>query len=183
MKKIALVVGHRSRSQGAYGNAGKSEWMYYNELSREIMDLEKVPGIELKVFYRKEQGSGYSQRMVNLHQDIDSWGADISISMHFNASSHVSANGHEVLYYEKSHKSGRYAKIMNDLYSKYLDNRDRGVKSKSKKDRGGGFLYRGMSNCILIEPFFASNQDQYMPGKEERKNLLTCFHEFFKAVS
>jgi len=183
MKKIALVIGHRSRSKGAYGNAGLAEWDFYNELAEEIMAKASGENVKLKVFHRKEQGHGYTQRMKHLHQEIDAWGANISISLHFNASSHASANGHEVLHCASSHTSKKYAETMNNCFTKHLDNRDRGVKKKTRKDRGGGFLCRGRSYCILIEPFFASQQSSYMRHSAGREGLIRSFFEFFELVA
>jgi len=183
MKKIALVVGHRSRSQGAYGDMGISEWKFYNQLVKEIVEEAEDVDVELKVFHRRESGHGYTSRMKALHREIDAWGADISIALHFNASSHASANGHEVLHCAFSSTSAKYASIMNSAFTKHLNNRDRGVKPKSRKDRGGGFLCRGRSYCILIEPFFASHQHEYMPGQRAREELINSFIEFFDKVS
>jgi len=183
MKKIALVVGHRSRSQGAYGNAGKSEWAFYNDLVQEIVDAAKGMNVNLKVFHRKESGHGYTQRMKHIHKEIDAWGGNISISCHFNASSNASANGHEVLHCAYSRTSARYARTMNDIFSRHLANRNRGTKSRKKSQRGGGFLCRGKSYCILIEPFFASHQSDYMPHTRGRNDLINSFLEFFDTVS
>ena len=181
--KIALVVGHRQSSKGAYGSAGLAEWDYWNEFSLDLLDLLASSDIEVRVFHRKEKGSGYNQRMVDLHREIDSWGAKISISMHFNASANGSANGHEVLYCESSKTSANYAGLMNRIFTDNLDNRDRGIKKKSRKDRGGGFLCRGNSYCILVEPFFASNQHEYMRGQIGREKLLLSFKEFLFKVA
>ncbi len=178
MKKIAIVVGHRKGSQGAYGNAGLSEWKFNKKLASEIKERTDRLGKNVKIFFRKEHGTGYTQRMKELHRDIDDWGADITISLHFNASSHAYANGHEVLYCSSSRRSGEYARQMNDLFSQYLNNRDRGVLPRGKKNRGGGFLCRGRSNCILVEPFFASHQHEYMPGTPGREALIKSIVTF-----
>jgi N-acetylmuramoyl-L-alanine amidase len=159
-----------------------SEWEFYKELAKDIQKEYLNPNIKLRVFFRSEHGNGYTQKMKMLHREIDKWGADISISLHFNASSHASANGHEVLYYKKSKKSGKYAELMNDIFTKNLPNRNRGVKPKSKSDRGGGFLSKGRSNCILVEPFFASHQNEYSQGQEGRAALIRSFTEFFDSV-
>jgi N-acetylmuramoyl-L-alanine amidase len=182
MKKIALVVGHRSRSQGAYGNMGISEWIFNSDLAKEIVDEADDIDVDLKIFYRRESGHGYTQRMKTLHKEIDAWGADISVSLHFNASSHASANGHEVLHCAFSSTSAKYAALMNSSFTKHLNNKDRGVKPKSRKDRGGGFLCRGRSYCILVEPFFASHQNEYIQGQRGREELINSFIEFFENV-
>jgi N-acetylmuramoyl-L-alanine amidase len=183
MKKIALVVGHRASSPGAYGNAGLPEWHFWNAAVSEIVARAEGIPVQLKVFHRKERGGGYTSKMKQLHREIDAWGADISVSLHFNASSHASANGHEVLYCSFSRNGKRYAEIMNNKFTEFLPNKDRGVKPKTKHDRGGGFLCRGRSACILIEPFFASHQNEYIQGGVSRGALIRSMVEFIKEAS
>jgi N-acetylmuramoyl-L-alanine amidase len=110
-----------------------------------------------------------------LHAKLDKWGADVSVSLHFNAAGDSRVNGHEVLYCSKSGK--KLAKKLNDLFSANLPNRDRGIKKKTRQDRGGGFLCQGRSVCVLSEPFFAAEQEYFVgPGYEE---LMASFLEFF----
>jgi N-acetylmuramoyl-L-alanine amidase len=143
MKKIALVVGHRKSAPGAYGDMGIPEWSFWNDAVKEIMNRAMGANADIRVFHRQEHGTGYTQRMKELHREIDAWGADISVSLHFNASSNAAANGHEVLFCAISSRGRKYAELMNEKFNKYLDNKDRGIKPKAKKDRGGGFLCRG----------------------------------------
>lgn len=162
MTKIALVVGHRKDNQGAVGNDGESEWEYNNKLAKKLH--KKFPN-NTKIFYRKTGPGGYSEKMKELHKRIDAWGADYSISMHFNAAGNPAVDGHEVLYCSKAGK--KVAEILNNNFNKYLDNKDRGIKKCTKSERGGGFLCRGKSVCVLGEPFFAAHKTKY--GKEVYK--------------
>ena len=127
------------------------------------------------VFHRSETIKGYGEKMKDLHKRIDEWGAEVSVSFHFNAFGVEAVNGHEILYHSKGGK--KLAKKMDKIFDIYLDNRDRNIKQRNRKQRGGGFLSRGKSLCILVEPFFASHQDRFMDGGE-RQNLLTSFVEF-----
>jgi len=182
MKKIALVVGHRKSSQGAYGANGMSEYVFYKALSKEVKLASIGSDFEVEIFERSDELSGYTARMKELHKRIDEWGADVSISLHFNASSNKNANGHEVLYCSK--KGFELAKKMNNIFSKNLKNRDRGVKKVSLKnrDRGAGFVCRGKSACILVEPFFASNIKFYENGKG-REALIKSLLDFMHSIS
>ncbi len=172
--KISLVIGHRANAQGAYGNAGQSEYDFYQHFVPELMN-RLTDNKEYRVFKRKDNLRGYTERMKDLHRRIDKWGADISISFHFNGSSIPSVNGHEILYCSK--RGRRIAKKLDKLFDRYLDNRDRNLKRVSKRERGGGFLCRGKSTCILIEPFFASHQNLYVEGGVERENLISAISE------
>ena len=156
-----------------------SEYIYWSEFLDELKD--KLPGHhEYKIFRRPTNKKGYGSRMAALHAKIDKWGADLSVSFHFNAANNPDVDGHEVLYCSK--KGRYYAGLMNDVFNDYLSNRDRGIKRKRRKDRGGGFLCRGRSVCILIEPYFASHQIFYTPGKRGYYELQNAFVDFFDSV-
>ena len=149
-KKIALVVGHDSKKQGAYGDAGISEYRFNSELIQAIR--VQCQNLNIKVFYRDENIKGYTNQMIDLHRRLDKWGSDVSIEFHFNASSDMSVNGNEVLYC--SDKGKRVASILDECLDS-LPNRDRGVKKVTMEDNGGGFCCRGKSVCVISEPFFA----------------------------
>jgi len=177
--KIALVIGHRKGSRGAYGNAGVSEFDFYKELVPELLESLSDDN-EFRVFIRKDSLHGYTERMKDMHRRIDNWGADISISFHFNASSKQYVNGHEILYCSRSGRT--IAGKLDSKFDKYLDNNDRNLKRVRRRERGGGFLCRGRSVCILIEPFFASHQKLFIPGGIERDNLLSSLSEFINEL-
>jgi N-acetylmuramoyl-L-alanine amidase len=177
--KVALVVGHRSKKQGAVGSAGISEWEFNRALAKEIAK-ESIENVEMKVFYRDDAPDGYGEKMRRLHKRIDAWGADYSISMHFNATKNKKVDGHEVLYC--SNYGQMVAKLLNDKFNEFLANRDRGVKRVSKKERGGGFLCRGKSICVLAEPYFAAHQGHYIPGSSGYKALKRAYIEFIKEL-
>ncbi len=176
--RIAIVVGHRKNSQGAVGSVGTSEYKLNTEVAKRISS--RVSKHKIKIFYRRDDLSGYTERMKDLHKRIDEWGADVSVSLHFNAASNPQANGHEVLYC--SSKGKKLAKKLNDKFTKYLGNKDRGIKHKTKGDRGGGFLCRGKSVCILAEPFFAAHQKKYMNGSIPSNILVSSYVDFIEEL-
>jgi len=179
--KVAVVVGHRSKKQGAVGSAGVSEWAYNKKIAKEIEEhFKENEKVEVKVFYRDNAPDGYGEKMRRLHKRIDKWGADYSISLHFNAASNKRVDGHEVLYC--SHFGELIAKELNSAFNRYLANKDRGIKKVRKKDRGGGFLCRGKSICVLAEPFFGAHQGKYMPGSSGYKALKSAYIEFINSL-
>jgi len=178
-KRVAIVIGHRSKAKGAWGNAGESEFNYNSALAKELKDtLVDSRRVDTKIFYRDNMPGGYGEKMKRLHKRIDNWGADYSISLHFNAAGREDINGHEVLYCSK--RGRKLAKKLDNLFDKYLDNRDRKIKKVTRKDRGGGFLCQGNSVCVLAEPFFAAHQKKFMPGSEGYNNLIYAYKEFIE---
>jgi hypothetical protein len=49
-------------------------------------------------------------------------------------------------------------------------------------DRGGGFVCRGSSKCILIEPYFAAHQQRFMPGGDLHEPLKQAIMNFLKDI-
>lgn len=180
--KIAFVVGHSATKKGAYGNTGLSEFDFYSKFVPELVERLKSEKLEhsYQVFYRGTSG-GYTENMKDLHRRIDQWGADLSISFHFNAASNELVNGHEILYC--SDKGYEYAVQLDELFDAYLDNNDRNTKKRTMSDRGGGFLCRGKSVCILIEPFFASHQNRYVRNGDMREPLKQALIDFITGLS
>lgn len=171
MSKIALVVGHTPSKPGAIGNSKVSEYKFNKELVEEVVaSCELSTDNEYKVFYRNPALGFYGLQMEGLHTDIDDWGADISIEFHFNGAGDPEVNGHEVLYC--SSKGQAVAEVFDTEFDEQLPNRDRNLKKITSSDRGGGFVCRGNSAAIILEPFFASHQHLYMHDGEERANLV-----------
>jgi len=175
--KIALVVGHRKGKQGAYGSVGLSEWRYNGILAVDLVEVAQQNGIDACVFFRDEMPGGYGERMNRLHERIDAWGADISISLHFNAAGRDDINGHEILYC--SHRGRVIAEMLDSEFDRCLKNRDRNIKRRTRKQRGGGFLCRGKSVCILVEPFFAAHQHKFVKGTDGYADMLRAYGAFF----
>jgi len=179
MKKVALVVGHRSKKRGAYGSAGMSEYGYNSLVAKALEErLSKSKKVKAKIFYRDDLPGGYGEKMKRLHKRIDSWGADYSISLHFNAAGREEINGHEVLYCSK--KGKKIAKQLDKSFDKFLKNKDREIKKRTNRQRGGGFLCRGKSICVIAEPFFAAHQAEFMPDTKGWERLIGAYMEFIE---
>jgi len=176
-KRIALVVGHDSDRKGAYGNAGVSEWDFNTELLTDLAHGGYLPKQHTFIlYYRSEDINGYTAKMIDLHKRMDADNIDYSIEFHFNSVADSSVNGNEVLFC--STKGMELAKKLDEALDR-LPNRDRGIKKVSMSDQGGGFCCRGGSVAIIAEPFFGSQQDQYMPNGEHRELLKECYKTFF----
>ena len=178
--KIALIAGHDMDSQGAYGNAGVSEFEFNDDLIRELGQMLMLPEKhDYLHLYRNSDISGYSHQMDNLHKRIDDWGADVSIEFHFNSFRKPETNGNEVLYCSMGGK--RIADIFDEALDT-LPNRDRGVKKVTKKDRGGGFCCKGNSYAIILEPFFGSHQSSYMYYGVNRMILMEAIRDGLEGI-
>jgi len=180
--KIALIAGHDSYfKQGAVAS-GISENVFWNELLEEIIDI--LPSKhKYKIFHRPNQSVyGYRGAVSRLHKDIDHWGAQVDIEFHFNAAA-SKASGHEVLYYKHSRSGKALATILNDSFTKFLNNPNRGIKPVGRNDRGGYQLAIGRSVSLLPEPFFGTTEIQdFLKVGGKRHLLIDSIISFLEAI-
>ena len=163
MKKLAIVVGHNSRRQGAmklYPSPGVSEYTYYCAMADYIAKQANawaVRGVLIQVFYRTPEPGDITR----VYREVDAWGADASIELHFNSFGNPNARGCEVLS-SGSAPSMKMAQAVQDallttIYGYGADDRfNRGVKVPT--NRGRTSVTSGKAPAILIEPFFGSSQ-------------------------
>ena len=172
MKKIALIVGHTARHQGAMNTAkGMGEYGFNNRLAKKISTLLSEAGLDPIIVYRKSY-TGLPAK-VNLTK------ADIAISLHCNAFN-KKVSGCEVLHFIGSKTGFLLASCMQKAILGVLGNNDRGLKGiayeykGSKGDRGGWLVQKTKMPCVITEPFFIDNN-------EELDNALTKIDLLAKA--
>ena len=87
MKKVAIIVGHNARSQGAVILHGKlkgtSEYKWNGEVAKIMEKLAGEYNLEAKTFYRSSK-LGYTRQVARAYKQTDNWGADLAIELHFN---------------------------------------------------------------------------------------------------
>lgn len=157
--KLAIVVGHNSEKQGAVrGDTGETEFRFNSRIADMMHELHRanpVPGLEIRTFFRRP-GLGYSREIGEVYDAVDAWGADASIELHFNGASDPRATGTEVLS-SGTAASLRLAGALQKEITQTLGLRDRGIRTRSRQDRGGQSLFSGRAPAVLVEPFFGSS--------------------------
>lgn len=156
--KLAIVVGHNARAQGAVRpDTGETEWAWNSNLARMIEDEARdFAGIQVRVFFRQDLRS-YCREIRQVYAETDAWGADASCELHFNSHHNTSATGTETLS-SGSANSLRYCGALQDRMLDALGLRDRGEKIV-RTGRGSASLISGKAPAALIEPFFGSSPE------------------------
>jgi len=168
MKKVALVVGHSKRNQGASnGKLHTTEYAYNEDLALMIAEKLEQLSIEPLIVYRE---TNYK----NLPKEINDKNPDIIISLHCNAYN-KRATGSEVLYYYSSKKSSDLAEMLQENIVYSLGLSDRGTKAKSAEDRGGYLLRYTNAPCVIAEPFFIDNTKDLAVGIERKLFLVNSY--------
>lgn len=178
MRKIAIIVGHNPKSQGAVRvTDGKSEFKWNSDLAARIRAYADAdPDTEVRIFYR-QSGAGYTKQIRDVYARADAWGADVTIELHFNASADPSASYTCTL---SSGTSGSLAicERLQAAQVKVMGLDDSGVKIRN---RGGGrgwrSLWTGDAPAALIEPYFGSNSRDCIVADKRKEDLARAIYE------
>lgn len=154
--KLAIVVGHNSAIQGAVRkDTGDSEFVWNGRLAR-IMERQAGDyGIQARTFFRVPSGS-YTREVERVYAEVDAWGADASVELHFNSVATPQASGTLTLSSGTALSLRLAANVQREMVLA-LGLRDRGVITRAPDGRGGGALISGRAPAILVEPFFGSS--------------------------
>jgi len=164
-KLCALVIGHQKTSPGAK-NAGSSmtEFEFNENLS--MLIEHRVLQTDIQRVYRRTR--------VELLGDINALNPDFIVSLHCNSFA-GDATGTEVLYYHKSSRGKMAAEILQRHLHNHLQLRDRGIKPRRSKDRGGSLLKKTIAPCLIAEPFFISNDNDLARAMSDLDGLAEAY--------
>lgn len=181
IKKLAIVVGHNSRSQGAVRqDTGETEFSWNSRLAAMIDDIStQYAGLTVRVFFRNGSLGGYSREISDVYARTDEWGADATCELHFNSHHNPNATGTETLS-SGSRLSLKYADALQDEMLVALGLRDRGRKIV-RTGRGSASLISGRAPAALIEPFFGSS-NKGLAATDEEHEMQALAHAVLKAT-
>ncbi len=162
--KVAIVVGHSSKDPGSINTKfDVTEFEIAKQVAECVYQDSPIPAeLVFRDTYRELPGK------------INALYPDFIISMHCNAFN-GSANGTEVLYYHKSRKSKKLARILQKNLVNALELPDRGIKAKSRTDRGGYLLKYTNAPCVIAEPFFIDNNKDLQRALERQDRLVDAY--------
>lgn len=176
--KIAIVVGHNSRAQGAVRvTDGRSEFDWNGELAGLIQSHDPDA---IRVF-RREAGGGYSAEIDRVYGAVDEWGAHCSVELHFNASANPRANGCLML----SSGTKGSLKLAHEVQwrcAEVMGGNDRGVQVRRRHQRGGRSLWQGRAPAILTEPYFGSNAAECVTAQQHMDELAEAIYRGARAA-
>lgn len=156
--KIALVIGHRLRRQGAqsclpdYMIKERSEYQINKLLVESLFgELWGLSSIWQPYFIR---GNLTLKEKCKLANDYHT---EIVLELHCNSFRDSRAGGTEMLYCGASSKGKMLASFLQEETCKVLKLKDRGIKPRKRSQRGGYLLWKTQGVAIITEPLFLSN--------------------------
>lgn len=177
MDKVALIIGHNSRSKGAYSIILGSEYTYWKRIAEKIKTV--IP--QIVDVYERKANKCYTKEMNEVLEELNKNDYKFCLELHFNASTDSKANGCECYIYHKNNKAKELASyimaiLQNKFNSKIRSNHGINLVASSHT-RGGYGICKSKWTYILIEPFFGSNPGEAKKFSDENKivELLVKF--------
>ena len=154
--KIAICVGHNSRSKGAFSKFLNQTEFDYNKRVAGI--LKEISCHDIHIFYRKSQNS-YNKEISELADQVNKHHFDLALELHFNSFNGI-ANGVEALYFHNSKVGLELATEFSKRISFVYDSLNRGAKPLTNDGQNGfGFVQKLKAPAIILEPFFGDNEE------------------------
>lgn len=150
--KIMLMPGHAKYfgDPGAVNtNLGLTEYDIVKDVALKVFELDDIDGVDIVL---KARNSSYGK----LAAEVNEWNPDYLIEIHLNAANDPNIQGTETLYYHSSTKGKNMASIFQKELVKALKYADRGIKPKTKGDRGAALLQGTKCPSVILEGYFLS---------------------------
>jgi N-acetylmuramoyl-L-alanine amidase len=176
--KIAVIVGHNARAQGAVRvTDGRTEYDWNGDLAEMVREIDPET---VRVFHRRPAG-GYSREIDRVYGEVDRWGADVSLELHFNAAT-PAAHGCETLS-SGTDGSLRLAAAVQAAICEAMPMRDRGILTRAAHERGGRSLWAGRAPAVLLEPYFGSNAHECHVADDHKGMLAEAVYHAAAGVA
>lgn len=153
MKKVAIIVGHRSKRKGAFSeHLQTTEYDYFKCVASFLGDIADI-------YYRPNTPFvSEAYRIKQLANEVNRNQYEIVLSLHFNAFSDQKANGVTALHYITNRETKEFCKqFVNSVTANFGIKKRPLIAIQSKSQRGGTLILSINSPTIILEPFFGTN--------------------------
>lgn len=165
MKRAAIVIGHRTKDQGAYSPyLGESEYTYMEKVAYYLQDIADVYQRPNTLFVSE------ATRINQMVNTINKQKYDLVLSLHFNSFKDSKAHGATALHYITNSRTKQIAHEFVALVAENFGVKKRAlIAIKSTKERGGVLIENTHADAVLLEPFFGSNQADALKFKDKHE--------------
>lgn len=163
LKKVALVVGHNSRSPGAWllPPVRLSEFAYYSHVTERLLAIapQAAPEIEFRRFFR-QPAANYAVEIDDAYRPVNAWAPDLVLELHFNGGG---GNYAMMLVARGSERGVLAGKAVLSTMSaalaipRWTGGSPTGIAQVVGADRGGRSVWAAAAPTVLTEPFFGDH--------------------------
>lgn len=165
MKKVAIIIGHRSKRQGAYSeHLDQTEYQFNKTVALALADIADI--------YERPNTPFVSEgmRIRQVINEVNKHNYELVISLHFNSFHNPQAHGVTALHYI----TNKFTKLLSQTFVTMVNDEFKIKKREliaitSKKQRGGTLICGLNSPAILVEPFFGSNKYDAIQFKDKEE--------------
>lgn len=184
--KVAILVGHNSKQQGAFSKElNMSEWEY-NKLIANYLHQKHVDMYDI---YFRQPHQSYRSQMQEVLDEINKKNYDLVVELHFNSHTDDKAEGSTGLHYKANSKTKYYLHIFQDLLKRIWGVVKRPLipiqLSDINRVNGAYGVLKSKADYVLLEPFFGSNPQEAVKFKsylQYADTLDTSIRKFLQGV-
>tara|TARA_R100001015_G_scaffold16290_1_gene8235 strand:+ start:456 stop:1145 length:690 start_codon:yes stop_codon:yes gene_type:complete len=177
-RRVAICVGHsRANDTGATAPGGVTEYAWNKPIAHTMKANLTALGAEALVLdkYGYLTDLSYSQAMDFVATQVKDFEAELVVELHFNSSSDRSVRGFETLI-TGSQRGTILGNCLQDAMAELFPGEpNRGVKVRTRNQRGSAFLFKCAPPAAILEPLFASNVGAWDTYKDRRDDVSHCY--------
>ena len=177
-RRVAICVGHsRAGDFGATAPGGVTEYAWNKPIAHKVKANLEALGCEVLVVdeYGYLTDLSYSQAMDFVATQVKDFEAELVVELHFNSSSDRSVRGFETLI-TGSQRGTILGNCLQDAMAElFTGEPNRGVKARTRNQRGSAFLFKCAPPAAILEPLFASNVGSWDTYKNRRDDIAHAY--------
>lgn len=177
-RRVAICVGHsRAGDFGATAPGGVTEYAWNKPIAHTVAANLTALGAEVLVVdeYGFTVALTYSQAMDFVATQVKDFEAEVVVELHFNSSSDRSVRGFETLITGSQRGRVLGACLQDAMAELFPGEPNRGVKVRTRNQRGSAFLFKCAPPAAILEPLFASNYDAWDTYKDRRDDIAHAY--------
>lgn len=176
--RVAVVIGHDERSQGARAVDGVQEYTWQRILAEGLSVELHLRGIDAPVYHRAS-GLGYAASMGKLVRELNTDNPALVLSLHFNAfDGPAKLHGTMGLHWPGSRMGQRWARLLSSACARAQGTTDRGPRAQAVSWAGAPlYLLRNTrAPAVILETHYGDHDDDHRLATTARDRGTTARH-------
>ena len=177
-RRVAICVGHsRAGDFGATAPGGVTEYAWNKPIAHTVKANLEALGCEVLVVdeYGFTVSLTYPQAMDFVATQVKDFEAEVVVELHFNSASDRTVRGFETLITGSQRGTILGNCLQDSMAELFTGEPNRGVKVRTRNQRGSAFLFKCAPPAAILEPFFASNYAAWDTYKDRRDDIAHAY--------